>query len=358
MASKWRDDDSECSDTSLASTQESEPADDYIVECVVARRPDGDGDYEYLVRWEGYPEHRNTWEPVSSFASDQAVKELWRERLQAERRGKTPPFDLDGWERDQYDREAAAERRRAKRRKERARREAAKSKRARLTPKKRKPDTSSEAHRPTEKLSSKRRHVLLDDPSSSDDDIPLVKSTSRQPRSQDTRTDSPVSDLKDSRLSTPSSSLFLHSSDLPLNPPPHPKPRPVANMKPLSQPTSANQYQSGSSNAPSVQRPQPQPTNAPAVQRSQPPPIFQRSKPFQRERNNGPSRPRGPRMQSSGRIQTNAELFRILNGQRNLNERLDLEALNFIDLKTGQDDTATHDALVRQRNLQKQQQQQ
>ncbi|KAK8179410.1 hypothetical protein BC567DRAFT_208404 [Phyllosticta citribraziliensis] len=138
MASRWRDEDSECSDTSLASTQDSEPADDYTVECVVARRPDGDGDYEYLVRWEGYPEH--------SFASEQAVKELWRERLQAERRGKTPPFDLDGWERDQYDREAAAERRRAKRRKERARRKAAKSKRARLTPKKRKLDTSSETH--------------------------------------------------------------------------------------------------------------------------------------------------------------------------------------------------------------------
>ncbi|KAK7557117.1 hypothetical protein BKA81DRAFT_380648 [Phyllosticta paracitricarpa] len=335
MPSTWRDDTSECSDISLASTVESEPAEDYIVDCVVARRPDGDGDYEYLVRWEGYPEHRNTWEPVSSFLSEQAVKELWKERLQNERLGKTPPFDLDAWERDQYERQLAAERRKEERRKKRADK-AAKAKRAINVPEKRKLDASpSGTHHPTKGRQSKRP-VVLDE--SSDDDIPLVKSISRQPRLRDKTTDIPVSDLKESRPSTPSSSLFVPNSDLPHNPPP-PKPRPIAKMIPLSQSTSAKEGKDG----------------APVVQPTQPKSIFQRSKPVPRERNPGPARSRAPRKQSSGHIRTNAELFRLLNATRGVSEEPSLEDLTFIDPKTGGQDMATHDALVRQKNLQQEQ---
>lgn len=71
MSKQAKTDSEEVSDEdsiSITSTAPSEQREEYPVEAIIAER-EVDGTIEYLVRWEGYPDERCTWEPQSSFQS-------------------------------------------------------------------------------------------------------------------------------------------------------------------------------------------------------------------------------------------------------------------------------------------------
>ncbi|KAK8220658.1 hypothetical protein IWZ01DRAFT_14692 [Phyllosticta capitalensis] len=337
MSPTWADDASDCSDISLTSTIESEPADDYDVDCIIARSPDDDGDFSYLVRWEGYPDHRNTWEPVESFASKEAVDQLWQERLEAEMAGRTPPFDVDAWQKDQNQRQIAKERRKEKRRQKRAKKRAGRLSIARNVPEKRIPSALSTV--PDHPINKRRPRAVV--PDDSEDDIPLVKrrSTNSLPQLQDKPKPASFPSQAGPRPSTLSSSLDRPRPAPTSNPsqPPY-KPRPVAKMVSSAQPSSSKAGGSISGKAPAVQPAQP------------PQPFFQRSKPH--KPNPLLQRPRGPRKKSSGHIQTSAEVFRLINAPRYASPEPNLEDLNFIDPATGGQDKATNEHFARQKNLQ------
>jgi len=59
--------DSETDSISLTSTALSEQQEEYGFESILRQRASESGWTEYLVRWEGYPDERCTWEPPSSF---------------------------------------------------------------------------------------------------------------------------------------------------------------------------------------------------------------------------------------------------------------------------------------------------
>ena len=61
-----RDDKSDEDSISLTSTILSEPKDEYPVEAILAEEK-FKGITKYLVKWEGYPENRCTWETRSNF---------------------------------------------------------------------------------------------------------------------------------------------------------------------------------------------------------------------------------------------------------------------------------------------------
>ena len=52
---------------------------------------------QYLVKWEGYDEYRNTWEPEENFQSSDILKN-WREKKMRITRGLDKPFDVKAWE--------------------------------------------------------------------------------------------------------------------------------------------------------------------------------------------------------------------------------------------------------------------
>ena len=59
--------DEESDDISITSTVESEPRSEYVVDRILAERVGEDGQCQYLVKWEGYPDERSTWEPEDCF---------------------------------------------------------------------------------------------------------------------------------------------------------------------------------------------------------------------------------------------------------------------------------------------------
>ena len=81
---------------SLTSTINSEPQDQYFIDRILAER-EQDGETQYLVAWEGYPEDRHTWEPLASFTSTQPIHD-WREDRMRVTRGLNQPFDVTAWE--------------------------------------------------------------------------------------------------------------------------------------------------------------------------------------------------------------------------------------------------------------------
>jgi hypothetical protein len=53
----------------------------YVVESIVNHRPNSDGTgWEYEVKWEGWDEKDNTWEPEENMAkAKETVKQYWKE---------------------------------------------------------------------------------------------------------------------------------------------------------------------------------------------------------------------------------------------------------------------------------------
>ncbi|KAL1997950.1 hypothetical protein VTN02DRAFT_367 [Thermoascus thermophilus] len=83
-------------DVSITSTVESEQRSEYEVDTILSELAFPDG-VKYLVKWEGYPMERCTWEPEESFDDPRTLQD-WRRKKQAIARGEIPEFDLEGWE--------------------------------------------------------------------------------------------------------------------------------------------------------------------------------------------------------------------------------------------------------------------
>lgn len=78
---------------SITSTAASEPREEYPVEAIIAER-EVEGTIEYLVRWEGYPDERCTWEPESSFQSEDTLFD-WKTQKMRVSRGFAAPCDIE-----------------------------------------------------------------------------------------------------------------------------------------------------------------------------------------------------------------------------------------------------------------------
>ena len=50
------------------------------IEKIVDKRVDSDGKVEYLVKWKGYDDKENTWEPVENIEADAMIEEFEKKR--------------------------------------------------------------------------------------------------------------------------------------------------------------------------------------------------------------------------------------------------------------------------------------
>lgn len=117
---KERDKPGDFSDAaSVTSTISEEDETHYALDGGILAERVSDGAMQYLVKWEGYDESYNTWEPEDNFDTTDTLKE-WQEKKMRVTRGLTPEFDLLAFERRvQALREAFDEERRRMREKRR-----------------------------------------------------------------------------------------------------------------------------------------------------------------------------------------------------------------------------------------------
>ena len=109
-------DSSDDGSVSLTSTVFSEEKDEpYNLEAVLAEKTNENGKKRYLVKWEGYDNHRNTWEKKKHFQFEQTLLD-WRDQKMQITRGRAKAFDVDAWEREVKLIRKATEKRRARRR--------------------------------------------------------------------------------------------------------------------------------------------------------------------------------------------------------------------------------------------------
>ena len=47
-----------------------------LAEKIIDKRTYGSGKVEYLLKWNGYDEKNNTWEPIENFESEDLIKEF------------------------------------------------------------------------------------------------------------------------------------------------------------------------------------------------------------------------------------------------------------------------------------------
>ena len=104
---------------SLTSTAPTEPKDEYPIEGILAERL-LDGTPTYLVKWEGYPDERCTWEPKSSFQDGQTFRD-WQNRKLRISRGLDVPYNVRALETRVENWIEATEKRKARRRAKRIR---------------------------------------------------------------------------------------------------------------------------------------------------------------------------------------------------------------------------------------------
>jgi len=92
------EDDSNDDSISITSSVVSEERETYVLEGIWAER-NNDGVMEYLVKWDGYPEVRNTWETRESFQDeeDKTFKD-WEEQKMRISRSYIKPFDVEAFE--------------------------------------------------------------------------------------------------------------------------------------------------------------------------------------------------------------------------------------------------------------------
>ena len=60
--------------------QTSEVEDEYSVENIIDKRFDADGNVNYLIKWKGYEDKDNTWEPIENLYCDDLIVEFERNR--------------------------------------------------------------------------------------------------------------------------------------------------------------------------------------------------------------------------------------------------------------------------------------
>lgn len=105
-------------------TDESDHSTDsnFNVEQILAEWKNPKGVTVYLVKWEGYPLHRCTFEPREMFVGD-ATLTAWEARKRDAANGGEELFNVDeyheAYERAEYEKELKHERRKAKRKKRR-----------------------------------------------------------------------------------------------------------------------------------------------------------------------------------------------------------------------------------------------
>ncbi|KAH0553339.1 hypothetical protein GP486_006570 [Trichoglossum hirsutum] len=107
---------------STTSTVLSEQKDEYPVEAILAESVTRDGKSPlYLVKWEGYPITRATWEPTTSFDDKSALLD-WETKKDRQERGLEPAFDMENFRTQLKAAESAKAERRARRKTKRKRR--------------------------------------------------------------------------------------------------------------------------------------------------------------------------------------------------------------------------------------------
>lgn len=85
-------DDDDC--ISLTSTAPSAEEEEYVIDGGILAEREDDGRMVYLVKWQGYDEHRNTWEPEDNFNDSDTMNE-WRTRKARIRDGLEEPYDVE-----------------------------------------------------------------------------------------------------------------------------------------------------------------------------------------------------------------------------------------------------------------------
>ncbi|KAF7719015.1 Uncharacterized protein PECH_000195 [Penicillium ucsense] len=153
---------------SLASTAPSETQSEYEVEEVLAERMGSDGEKEYLLKWDGYPLERASWEPPECFLSMQEVLKAYQDKCRRIQAGNEPPFDVDAWQRGIDAHERETERRKKARRVKRLARAAQKKAKRKGKPLPRPSTSESRESSPDVPLCQTSRH--------SSPDVPLMKS--------------------------------------------------------------------------------------------------------------------------------------------------------------------------------------
>ena len=115
------EDDSNDDSISITSTALSEEKETYPLEGIWAERNNA-GVMEYLVKWEGYPEVRNTWETHASFQDEEdKTFQDWEEQKMRISRGFIKPFDVLAFEDRWFKWQAARDKRKMRRRNKRIR---------------------------------------------------------------------------------------------------------------------------------------------------------------------------------------------------------------------------------------------
>ena len=107
--------DAENDDNTLNSTPASTPRPAYPLEDILFERIGEYGRKEYLVKWEGYPLFRASWEPAESFIQDDALRE-WDAKKERIAQGEEKPFDLNNYTESQEEDLDRKNQRRAQRR--------------------------------------------------------------------------------------------------------------------------------------------------------------------------------------------------------------------------------------------------
>ena len=106
---------------SLTSTAASPHREDkiYEVECILAEETVDDVTW-YLVKWKGYSEHENSWEPREVFNSEEIFQD-WNQRQMRITRGREKPFDVQAWLERQHQHGRETEKRKQRRARKRRR---------------------------------------------------------------------------------------------------------------------------------------------------------------------------------------------------------------------------------------------
>ncbi|CAG8574882.1 6928_t:CDS:2 [Diversispora eburnea] len=65
-------------DDDLANTSLDE--DEYIVEKIISHRRKLNGEYQYFLKWKGYPDEESSWENESNIYSEEIIQEYWNKR--------------------------------------------------------------------------------------------------------------------------------------------------------------------------------------------------------------------------------------------------------------------------------------
>lgn len=83
-------------EVSITLSVESEEQEEYLLDKILAETMTSKG-RRWLVQWEGYPEERSTWEPKSSFTSEQPLED-WKVQKMRIARGYAKPYDVAAFE--------------------------------------------------------------------------------------------------------------------------------------------------------------------------------------------------------------------------------------------------------------------